>query len=69
MRPVIRWPTVSLTSSTGRRKVASVVANESGFFTVGLTNGGSYIVAAQTEGGEPVTAGKPVSSIGMRGRS
>jgi len=44
----------------GPEKVASVVANQDGNFTAGLEQGGSYIVAGQTEGGEPVT-GKPVT--------
>jgi len=44
----------------GPNKVASVVAGQDGFFTAGLEESGSYIVAVQTEGGEPVT-GKPVT--------
>jgi len=44
----------------GPDKVASVVADQDSRFTAGLKKGGNYIVAVQTEGGEPVT-GKMVS--------
>jgi hypothetical protein len=44
----------------GPDKVASAVSDQDGLFVVGLKQGGSFIVAVQTEGGEPVT-GRPVT--------
>ncbi len=49
----------------GPNKLASGVSLADGRFTVGLKQGGSFIVAVQTEGGEPVAARSVTISSGF----